>query len=82
MISHQIFSIYINQSGSHILFGNYDTKAIKEGNKLQMFRTINSSTWALHLENLFLNDISSINISSISNKNVIFNPQYPYLYLP
>ena len=47
-----------------------------------MFRTINTSTWALHLENLFLEKNSVIDQDNVGNKNVIFNPQYPYLYLP
>ena len=45
-----------------------------------MFRTRNKSTWALPLKNFFLNQTSFID--QVGKKNVIFNPQFSYLYLP
>jgi len=49
-IDNPVFSIYTNverNKKSWIKFGGYDEKAIKKGENLTYFKTLNSSSWEL-----------------------------------
>lgn len=78
-----IFSIYNNfvfGSGNTatIKFGSYDEDDLAAGESLTVLRTINSTTWALKTVS---QTVGGKDMTS-SNTQIIFDPQFQYLYMP
>ena len=85
LIDHLIASVFItSQKGlngnkrSSIKFGSYDNQAIQEN--LQMMRTKDKSTWAVQLTGASM--IGADLTLQHSTTYIIYDPQFPYLYLP
>jgi hypothetical protein len=60
------------------MFGGYDPKAIKEGQSLKMFQTINAKTWQVRCKTVAVGGRPFIR----RNRNLDINPALTYLYLP
>ena len=83
-----MFSIYMKKeegNKSNIIFGGYDLKGIKEGNRdlknIPTILTVNSSTWAVRMKSLKLGDKYVFDFN-YQNKLILFDPSLPYIYLP
>ena len=70
-IDHNIVSVYsqisegaASANSSFVKFGGWDQKAIADGHELQMFKTINKTTWNLQtngfkIGNQTINDVNT-----------------------
>lgn len=48
------------RNSSVIKFGSYDTEAIQKGENISYIRTINTSTWAINLYSVSINNEAQI----------------------
>ena len=78
-----MFSIYMNNDkdgDSYITFGSWDTNILKEGETLNMIKTIRSDSWRMNLDDLvFMNEKISVKTKENPNPTILFDPSVPYI---
>lgn len=70
-----------NQKGitSYLKFGDWDQEGLLKGSRLNMFTTIEPTSWYLKSNSFFLGQESFM---EDTNKLIDLNPHLPYLYIP
>mmetsp|Transcript_8602 Transcript_8602/g.14529 ORF Transcript_8602/g.14529 Transcript_8602/m.14529 type:complete len:242 (+) Transcript_8602:551-1276(+) len=82
-IDHNIISVYTDSRSSVnslLKIGGWDQVAIKDGAKLEMFRTNNNGNWMLGVESYQFNKMDLVD--STQTRYVFLEPQLPFIYIP
>jgi hypothetical protein len=78
IIDNLIVSMYVNyEKNSTLKFGSWDKNAIKKGTKLELYKTKDTSTWALTGESFTFQDLTT----KVS-RDFSIDPQFPFVYIP
>lgn len=90
LINQKMFSMFISlgTTNSHIKFGGYDRRAIKDGSAFHIVQSTSPDRWRFAMTNVTVagaempDDAVQPDSEYISNRNVTFNPSVPWIYLP
>lgn len=70
-------------SNSSIMFGSWNPYVLKQGEPLQMIKTVDSGKWSVHLNDfVFMNEKIDVATRRNPNPTILFEPSVPYIQIP